>query len=77
VKKCEKFGKNAKNVCEIAKNSIVLVNFVCVLVTFYRKEKSSQKKSDFSRRWYEICAGGVAISRWSLVAGELNDACGT
>jgi hypothetical protein len=43
AKNLEKFGKNAKNVCEIAKNSIVLVNFVCVLGTFYRKEKSSQK----------------------------------
>ena len=46
---CEKFGK-------IAKNSVVLVNFVCVLGTLYRNEKSSQKKSDFSRCWYEICA---------------------
>jgi len=42
-KKCEKFGKIAKNVREIAKNSIVLVNFVCFLRHFTEMKKVRKK----------------------------------
>jgi hypothetical protein len=55
AKKCEKVRKNAKNVCEIAKNSIVLVNFVSFWGHFTEMKKVRKKKSDFTLCWYEIC----------------------
>jgi len=40
AKKCEKFGKNAKNVCDFAKKSMVFAKFLCVL----RAEKKFVEK---------------------------------
>ncbi len=43
MKNCEKFGKNAKNVCEIVKNSVILVNFAAFWGHFTGMKKVRKK----------------------------------
>jgi hypothetical protein len=77
-KKCEKVRKNATFarylgaiLCNLKQKKMYSSEFCVRFATFYRNEKSSQKKSDFSLCWYEICVGGVTVNRLSLVGGTV------